>query len=256
MDPTGDLIDAEQALARGNLNEALPLTQKYIAAAPTDPRGHYLLGVIHDQQKDLEKAIAAYTQSIRLDPQRPPAWQRRGVARFMLNRPKQAVEDFDKYLELRPGERPHHWQRGIALYYAGQFDQAAKQFDLHKTVNPDDVENSAWHFLCVAKSKGPDAARKSLIDVKGDSRIPLMKVQETLAGKATPDDVLAEAKKGDPDEHEARLRLFYAHLYVGLYFEALGDAPKAKEHVSLAAGKYFVEGYMGGVARVHMKQTR
>jgi len=256
MQPIGDLADAEQALAQGKLDEALALVQKYIATSPNDARGPHLIGVIFDQKGNPEKAIAAYTQAIALDPQRASTYQRRGVAHFMLARPKQAVEDFDKYLQLRPDERPHHWQRGIALYYAGDFQEGAKQFELHKTVNPDDVENSAWHFLCVAKSKGPEAARKALIDVKGDSRVPMMKVQDMLAGKATPEDVIAEAKKGDPDEREARVRLFYAHLYVGLYFEALGDAAKAKEHVSLAAGKYFVEGYMGGVARVHTKETR
>ena len=61
------------------------------------------------------------------------------------------------------------------------FDDGAKQFELHKTVNPDDVENSAWHFLCVARSKGIESVRKGLIDVTGDSRIPMMKVQEMLA---------------------------------------------------------------------------
>jgi lipoprotein NlpI len=253
MQPIGDLVDAEQALAQGKLDEALELVRNYISAAPKDARGPYLMGVIYDQKGVAEKSIAAYGQAIQLDPQRASAYQRRGIARFMIGRAKEAVEDFDKYLDLRPDERPHHWQRGIALYYAGQFEEGAKQFELHKTVNPDDVENSAWHFLCVAKWKGPDAARRSLIDVKGDSRVPMMKVQQVLAGKATPDDVIAQAKKGDPDEPAARTRLFYAHLYVGLYFEALGDPAKAREHIALAAEKYLVEGYMGGVARVHMK---
>jgi lipoprotein NlpI len=256
MQPIGDLVDAEQALAQGKLDDALELVRKFISAAPKDARGPYLLGVVHDQKGDAAKAIAAYGQAIQLDPQRASAYQRRGIARFMLGRAKEAVEDFDKYLDLRPDERPHHWQRGIALYYAGQFEEGAKQFDLHKTVNPDDVENSAWHFLCVAKWKDADAARKSLIDVKGDSRVPMMKVQQMLAGKATPDDVIAEAKRGDPDEREARTRLFYAHLYVGLYFESLGDSAKAKQYIAPAAGKYFVEGYMGGVARVHLKAAR
>jgi lipoprotein NlpI len=253
MEPIGNLVDAEQALAQGKLDDALELARKYVAAAPKDPRGPHLMGVIYDQKGDGEKAIAAYGEAIQLDPQRAGAYQRRGVARFMLGRAKEAVEDFDKFLDLRPDQKAQHWQRGIALYYAGKFEEGAKQFELHKTVNADDVENSAWHFLCVAKWKGVEAARKGLIDVKGDTRVPMMKVQELLAGKSTPEDVMAEAKKGEPDEPELRVRLFYAHLYLGLYFEALGEAARAKEHVGLASGRYFVEGYMGGVARVHVK---
>ena len=248
-----DLRDAEQALAAERYDEALKLAQRHVAATPADARGHYLLGVIRDQQGQWEQALSAYDHAIRLDPSRASAYQRRGVANFMSAKPKQAVDDFDKYLQLRPEERAQHWQRGIALYYAGRFDEAARQFELHKTVNPDDVENSAWHFLCVARSKGIESARKGLIDVKGDSRIPMMKVQEMLAGKATPDDVIAEAKRGEPAEPELRTRMFHAHLYIALYHEALGDAGKAKEHIDLAAGKFHVSGYMGGVARVHAK---
>jgi lipoprotein NlpI len=248
-----DLRDAEQALAAQRYDEALKLADRYVAATPADARGHYLLGVIREQQAQWEQALSAYDQAIRLDPSRASAYQRRGIAHFMSGNAKEAVDDFDKYLQLLPEERAHHWQRGIALYYAGRFDDGARQFELHKTVNPDDVENSAWHFLCVARSKGVEAARKGLIDVKGDTRVPMMKVQEMLAGKATPDDVIAEAKRGDPGEVELRTRMFYAHLYIGLYHEALDDAARAKEHINLAAEKFHVSGYMGGVARVHAK---
>ena len=68
---------------------------------------------------------------------------------------KEAIADFDKFLELRPKLAPDHWRRGIALYYAGKFDEGRKQFDLHRTVNPEDVENSAWHYLCNARANTP-----------------------------------------------------------------------------------------------------
>jgi lipoprotein NlpI len=47
--------------------------------------------------------------------------------------------------------------------------------------------------------------------------------------------------------------LFYAHLYLGLYFEALGDAEKARKHITRAAGQYQTGDYMGDVARVHQQ---
>jgi hypothetical protein len=46
---------------------------------------------------------------------------------------------------------------------------------------------------------------------------------------------------------------FYAHLYAGLYFEALGKSDRALEHIAKAAGdRYSVGGYMHMVARVHL----
>jgi lipoprotein NlpI len=118
-------------------------------------------------------------------------------------------------------------------------------------VNPDDVENAAWHYLCVARQSGADKARQSLIPVTGDARVPMAQVQEMFAGKATPGDVLKAAEAGTPTDAERRSRRFYAHLYLGLYHEAAGEADKAREHILLAAEKYAGNDYMGDVARVH-----
>jgi lipoprotein NlpI len=187
-------------------------------------------------------------------------YQRRGVAQFRLGRILEAVADFDKYVELRPDDAPHHWQRGIALYYAGRYEDGAKQFELHRTVNPDDVENAAWHYLCVARAatgRGEDAkkavekARALLIPIKGDRRVPMMNVHALYAAKGTAEDVLAAANAGKPDPDELKDRLFYAHLYIGLWHEAAGQAAEAKKHIELAAGEYAQDHYMGDVARVH-----
>ena len=47
---------------------------------------------------------------------------------------------------------------------------------------------------------------------------------------------------------------FYAHLYVGLYHEALSNASAAREHLAAAAADEYARagGYMHTVARVHV----
>ena len=69
------------------------------------------------------------------------------------------VRLFDRYLESEEKALPELWQRGIALYFMRDYDAAAKQFEVHRSVNPNDVENAAWHFLCVAKSESPSEAK-------------------------------------------------------------------------------------------------
>ena len=50
---------------------------------------------------------------------------------------------------------------------------------------------------------------------------------------------------------------FYAHLYAGLYFEALGNKERAREHITIAAAdRYSTAGYMHTVARVHLGLLR
>ena len=53
-------------------------------------------------------------------------------------------------------------------------------------------------------------------------------------------------------------RLFYAHLYLGLYFDALGNRDRAFEHITEAASDRYaaVGGYMHAVARIHLDALR
>ena len=156
-------------------------------------------------------------------------------------------------MQILPEQEPNHWQRGISLYYAGEYERGRKQFELHQTVNSNDVENAVWHFLCVARANGLDNARAALIPIKGDARVPMAEVHTLFAGKAKPEDVLKAAGLGGPPTLRLNRQLFYAHLYLGLYFEALGDDQKAREHIAQAAGPYQTGDYMGDVARVHLE---
>jgi lipoprotein NlpI len=158
-----------------------------------------------------------------------------------------AVAGFDTLVQLVPSVEPQLWQRGIALYYAGRYRDCRAQFESHRTVNPNDVENAAWHFLCVARAESAEKARAVLLPVGLDPRLPLRPVYEMLRGALKPEDVLV-APGDDPTGQ------FYAQLYVGLYFEAIGDARQALKHISEAAADRYaaVGGYMHSVARVHV----
>ena len=119
-------------------------------------------------------------------------------------------------------------------------------FESHRTVNPNDVENAAWHFLCVSGAESPAQARSRLLPVGIDRRVPMREIYEMFQGELTPSDVL---RAGDGQ----LLSQFYAHLYVGLYFEALGDEQGAVENIRMAAeDRYRGGGYMHTVARIHL----
>ena len=170
----------------------------------------------------------------------------RAVADFGAGRVAAAVEGFDQVARAQPDSAPQLWQRGIALYYVGRYDDCRRQFESHQTVNPNDVENAAWHFLCVARAESPEPALAALLPVGPDPRSPMREIYEMFRGRMTPQDVLLAAG-GRP------LARFYAHLYRGLYHEALGRTEVAREEIFLAADERFaaVGGYMHTVAVVH-----
>jgi len=180
----------------------------------------------------------------------PRERDRLGDEYLFVARPHEAIRNFDAFLAAEPAFGPQHWRRGIALYYAERFGEGADQFVRHRAVNPDDVENAAWHFLCIARVESVGHARASLLPVGPDQRDPMHEIYELMAGRATPDDVLENAASSS--QHDA---VFFAHLYLGLYFEALGETSKARKHIELAATTHGRSHYMGRVAKMHASLT-
>src|SRR5687767_8439690 len=180
--------------------------------------------------------------------QSPQAILNRAVADFESGRFAESAAQFDSLARAVPERAPHLWQRGIALYYAGRYDDCRRQFESHRTVNPDDVENAAWHFLCVARADSPAKARSALLPVGPDARVPMREVYQMFRGTLAPEQVLSAAG----NEPSAQ---FYGHLYLGLYFEATGMKTRAREHITIAAADRFESsgGYMHLVARVHLR---
>jgi lipoprotein NlpI len=249
----GDLIKrAQKAFVTGQREAAMALATKAIETDPKNPRGYFVRARFHEERGEPAKALADYDETLKLDPRLAEAWQNRGVIQFKLAHIDKSISDFDQFIKLKPDQVPYHWQRGICYYYAKRFEDGRRQFELHQTVNPNDVENAVWHFLCVARSAGLEKARASLIPIPGDARVPMMQIHALFAGKAKPEDVLKAAVAGEPAAPELRRRLFYAHLYLGLYSEATGDEIQAREHITKAVREYAGADYMSDVARVHL----
>jgi len=250
----GELSDqAKVAYANGKRDEAVTLVTQAIEAEPKNPHGYFVRARFHEESHESAKAISDYDQVLKLDPRLADAWQHRGGEHFKLGHIKESISDFDKFIELMPQQAPYHWQRGISLYYAGRFEDGRKQFESHQTVNPNDVENAVWHFLCVARSASVEKARAALLPIKGDARVPMMEVHALFADKVKPEAVLKAAGAGSPPTLRLNRHLFYANLYLGLYFEVIGDDKQAREHITKAAGEYQTGDYMGDVARVHLQ---
>jgi lipoprotein NlpI len=167
------------------------------------------------------------------------------VADFESGRIAQATAGFDRLAKMVPDYAPQLWQRGIALYYAGRYKDCRAQFESHRTVNPNDVENAVWHFLCVAREESPAKAKAALLPVGPDSRVPMSEVYQMFRGAVSPDQVM-KAAGTEPGS------LFYAYLYTGLYYEATGNRERAAQQIAAAAeDRFAVGGYMHMVARVH-----
>ncbi len=175
----------------------------------------------------------------------------RAVADFRDGQLEASLVGFDEVAWLEPSFAPYLWQRGVALYHVGRYEECRHQFESHQTVNPNDVENAAWHFLRAARAESLEQARAALLPIGPDARLPMRQIDDMFRGTASPFSVLTAAGQVPSAQ-------FYAYLYLGLYYEAIGDVDRAHEHMEIAAGARYksVGGYTNAVARMHLELMR
>jgi lipoprotein NlpI len=205
------------------------------------------------QRGEHDRSIRLFTQVIESSPSDNIAWYLRGRENFRAGKISESVADFDKYVELEPNAESRQWERGISYYYAGKFAAGARQFETYQKFHDQDVENSTWRYLCVARESNVEKARTTLLPIQFDPRVPMMQIFGLYQGKLKPEDVLAAANENPPNADALNQRLFYAHLYIGLWHEAAGNAAEAKRHI-LEAERHKIAHYMWDVAHIHAQR--
>jgi len=197
----------------------------------------------------LENQLQHWQNTINIQPNNVNAYVHRGMVYFKLGKIAESIQDFDHAEKLDIQITPYLWQRGLSYYYAERFTEGVKQFETDLTVNAQDVEETVWRYLCIARLSGATEARNFLLSVKNDPRKIMKSIYDLFAGNCTIDDVLNVGKlaglKGK----------FYSHLYLGLYYEAENNLELAQEYIVKAADEYIIDDYMWYLAVVH-KQLR
>lgn len=191
----------------------------------------------------LEREIAALDRAIAASTSDAALYVRRGSAWFRSGDNDRALRDFDRAVALDARLGPYLWQRGISLYYARRFEECVAQFESHRHVNPNDVENAAWHLLCLARLEGLQAARGRMLPVGPDARSPMAEVDALYRGRGTEAQVLAASRTSASGR-------FYGELYLGLLAHLEGRDEQSRDHFAKANALEFPH-YMGDVARLH-----
>jgi len=245
---------ASDALRSGDNDKALKAAEEAVKLDPKKAMAWFLRAEAKAKVRKHEEAIKDYEKAFELDKKLLAAINQRGGERFRMGLVKESVEDFETYIKANPKAYDDHWRYGISLYYAGRPADGAKQFKAGEGAFGNDVENIFWHYLCNAKVDGVEKARKAMLTLakQGDSRAYMMKVNDLIRGKAKPEEVIEAAEKAKLDGEQKTEFLFYAHLYVGLNYEAEGNSKKCIEHLTAAVEKYKISHYMWDVGNVHL----
>ena len=157
--------------------------------------------------------------------------ERAGVL-FRMDRFEEAVKDYDMAVRFgRPHSGDSCWERGLALYYTGDFRGGEEQFYRYHRVGPLDIENGLWRFLCIAEEEGTEKAREAILDYSQKVRMPFPALLDLYLERGTAEAVVEQAKERTPPPRQLTTNLFYAHYYIGKYYEIIEDEERALLHV-------------------------
>ncbi len=247
--------DAKTARGQQDVEKAYALLAQAITAYPKSPLPYIVRAGWAEADDRLTDAIADWTKIIELDSTDSGARQSRGIVNLKAGNAAAAVADFDAFLAKNPREAKGHWQRGIACYYAGKFAEGQRQFESYQDFDNADIENALWRFMCMTKSDGLEKAKAAMLKIGDDRRVPMRDIYEMYLGRKTPDEVVEAATAGGVTNEVKNRQLFYAHLYLGIWFDLTGETKKALDHLNRAV-EHRINHTMWDVARVHRDHVK
>jgi len=177
-------------------------------------------GLVYQAKGDLDRAIADFTEAIRLDPKSARAFNNRGIAYQAKGDGDRAIADFTEAIRLDPKNFLAYLVRGLAHLYSGSLPQARADLSQASELNPKFVHAALWLDIVNRRSHLPSGLAQAI------SQLDMTKwpapVIRLFLGQMTPAAVLDAAD--DPDAKTKRDHVCDANLYSGEL--ALGQGAK------------------------------
>lgn len=120
-------IEAQNQLATLRENQATD-TQS-TSPSPDDAQSYLTLADERYQQEDYTRAVAAYTEAIRLQPDNHTAYQGRALALVQQNQINSAISDLDKALEIQPDFKQARLLRAVLKQGQQDYQGALADYD-------------------------------------------------------------------------------------------------------------------------------
>jgi len=132
--------EAMEALRQGHLDEAASGFAAVVKAAPTFAEAHLNLGLVLEEQRKNEEAIASLERALKLKPRLRGANLFLGIAEYRLNRFDLAITSLKKESVLDPASANAWMWLGVVQLAAGRADEAAESLDRAAKLDPKNID--------------------------------------------------------------------------------------------------------------------
>ncbi len=129
-DPNALIVDGEAKMSEGDLDGALGVFQRAVAAAPTSAVAHSKLGIVHVHKRQWDAAASEFSRAIQLDPTYAPAYSNLGNVYRERGQLDQAVAQYQKAVSMDPDYWIAHQNLGIVYKQQGRVGEAVHEFKI------------------------------------------------------------------------------------------------------------------------------
>jgi tetratricopeptide (TPR) repeat protein len=147
---------------KGDLEKAVADYTEAIRLNPIFVAAYWGRGSAYGKKGDIAKAIADYTDAIRLNPKSAEVYCNRGVAYGKKGDVEKAIADFTEAIRLNPNLVEARWDRGTAHGKKGDFGKATADYNEILRLSPKNAgaHNSlAWLLATCPEERFRDGQR-------------------------------------------------------------------------------------------------
>lgn len=168
------LSSAIELHRQGYLDNAQNLYKTLSLARPHDPEIKHLVGVIHYQKGNFEKAIQVIGEAVKMNPDNPAFFNNLANAFTALEKYKEAIYYYEEAIELRCGDYPEAINNiGAALHQVGEWEKEISYYKQGLQHNPQNYvlmnelvktmrDACNWDGLAEYKKILTDAAKQAI----------------------------------------------------------------------------------------------
>lgn len=123
--------------ATKNLDLAIVVLKKAIAADDTDPLPHYILGLCYNIQGHYEQALDMLRRAFQLEPKEKEILLATGMTQYLNGHYDKSITLYEKLLTEQPANPgPIYTLLGFSSMRMGDFDKAGRYFNKSKSISP------------------------------------------------------------------------------------------------------------------------
>jgi tetratricopeptide (TPR) repeat protein len=153
---------AQLYLDQGDYSDAITTLEK-IPAGDMDPAALVMMGQAYMQNRDYDKAVAAYTQALQQDPDNQELHRYHAEALMAAGKTSDARTELQKILRTDPNDAQAWLRLGHLDRVEGKFDEAREELSKAKNLQSDNAEIT-YEQVLLEETAGNDEKAETLIE--------------------------------------------------------------------------------------------